>query len=85
MEWRLPKKNSVPWTRGRSSFEEWASGFSEFGPDDFKKVLNAEVARELAAHFKAMGFKYVTLDLEGYRTGSANEVLDRAETEKFSA
>jgi pyridinium-3,5-biscarboxylic acid mononucleotide sulfurtransferase len=26
--------------------------------------------------FKALGFKYVSLDLEGYRQGSLNEVLN---------
>jgi len=31
--------------------------------------------REVAAALKALGFKYVTLDLEGYRTGSLNEAL----------
>ena len=32
--------------------------------------------RELVDFFKEQGFSYVTLDLEGYRTGSMNEVLD---------
>jgi PP-loop superfamily ATP-utilizing enzyme len=33
----------------------------------------------LAARFKALGFAYVTLDCEGYRSGSMNETLaDRA-------
>jgi pyridinium-3,5-biscarboxylic acid mononucleotide sulfurtransferase len=27
--------------------------------------------------FKTLGFTYITLDLEGYRTGSLNEVLDK--------
>ncbi len=47
----------------------------EFGPDDLAKALNLEVAARLTALFKGFGYKYVTLDLEGYRTGSANEVL----------
>lgn len=55
----------------------------EFGPEDLKKALNPEMAAGLAATFKGLGFKYVTLDLEGYRTGSANEVLSTAETSKF--
>jgi uncharacterized protein len=55
----------------------------EFGPDDLKKALNPEVASRLAALFKGLGYKYVTLDLEGYRTGSANEVLNEGETHKF--
>jgi uncharacterized protein len=57
----------------------------EFGPEDLEKALNPEMASILATKFKSLGFKYVTLDLEGYRTGSANEVLSSAETERFKA
>jgi uncharacterized protein len=55
----------------------------EFGPEDLKKALNPEIAGRLAALFKGLGYKYVTLDLEGYRTGSANEVLSESTTGKF--
>lgn len=47
----------------------------EFGPEDLAKALNVEVASHLTRIFKGLGYKYVTLDLEGYRTGSLNEVL----------
>ncbi len=47
----------------------------EFGPEDFAKALNMETASRLARIFKNLGYKYVTLDLEGYRTGSLNEVI----------
>ncbi len=57
----------------------------EFGSDDLKKALNPEIAARLVTLFKGLGYKYVTLDLEGYRTGSANEVLNESETDKFSA
>jgi uncharacterized protein len=33
-------------------------------------------AETVIKHFKTLGFTYITLDLEGYRTGSLNEVLD---------
>lgn len=55
----------------------------EFGQDDLRKSLNPEMAARLVAVFKKLGYKYVTLDLEGYRTGSANEVLTDSETGKF--
>ena len=55
----------------------------EFGPDDLKKALNPAAARTLALRFKKLGYKFVTLDLEGYRTGSANEVLDPEQTSRF--
>jgi len=57
----------------------------EFGRKDLEKALNPDIARRLAERFKRLGYKYVTLDLEGYRTGSANEVLDRTETDPFTA
>jgi len=56
----------------------------EFGPDDLKKALNPAVAAHLAEIFKKLGYTYVTLDLEGYRTGSTNEVLSESEADKFT-
>ena len=47
----------------------------EFGPDDFARALNRNMASRLVSVFKGLGYRYVTLDLEGYRTGSLNEVL----------
>jgi pyridinium-3,5-biscarboxylic acid mononucleotide sulfurtransferase len=55
----------------------------EFGADDLKRALDPEIAARLAALFKKLGYQYVTLDLEGYRTGSANEVLSESATRKF--
>jgi PP-loop superfamily ATP-utilizing enzyme len=34
------------------------------------------MAGKFTAIFKKLGFKYVALDLEGYRQGSSNEVLN---------
>ena len=48
----------------------------EIAPEELERALNLEVARRFTAIFKALGFKYVTLDLEGYRQGSLNEVLN---------
>jgi uncharacterized protein len=57
----------------------------EFGADDLKIALDPGIAARLAKLFKKLGYKYVTLDLEGYRTGSANEVLSESITRKFKA
>ena len=38
-----------------------------------------ELRTRVAAHLSGLGFKYVTLDLEGFRSGSMNEVLRRPE------
>jgi len=48
----------------------------EIAPDELAKALTPAMARQFTAMFKALGFKYVTLDLEGYRQGSLNEVLN---------
>ena len=45
----------------------------EVPPGDIPRL--AERAGEIAATLKSFGFAYVTLDLNGYRTGSMNEVL----------
>jgi pyridinium-3,5-biscarboxylic acid mononucleotide sulfurtransferase len=37
--------------------------------------LNPAMAAQLTALFKALGFKFVTLDLEGFRSGSMNALL----------
>ena len=57
----------------------------EFGPEDLKKALDPEMAMRLANLFKGFGYKYVTLDLEGYRTGSGNEVLSAEQKREFDA
>ncbi len=38
-------------------------------------VLEAEVRDAIVRDLKAIGYRYVSLDLQGYRTGSLNEVL----------
>jgi uncharacterized protein len=47
----------------------------EIAPDELAKAMTLEMAGRFTAIFKKLGFKYVTLDLEGYRQGSLNEVL----------
>lgn len=47
----------------------------EIAPAELPKALNLEMTQRIAAAFKQLGFKFVTLDLEGYRTGALNEVL----------
>ena len=47
----------------------------EIAREEFDRALNAAMAAELTAIFKALGFRYVTLDLEGFRSGSMNALL----------
>jgi uncharacterized protein len=52
----------------------------EVAPAELDKALSREVADELARRFRALGFRYVTLDLHGYRTGAMNEILKNRES-----
>lgn len=47
----------------------------EIAPDEMPRALNAEMSAEFTRIFKALGFKFVTLDLEGFRSGSMNALL----------
>jgi uncharacterized protein len=50
----------------------------EIAPDELARALDPEAARAIVAALKPLGFRYVALDLEGYRTGALNEVLPAA-------
>jgi uncharacterized protein len=47
----------------------------EIAAEELPRAMSAEMAREFTAIFKALGFKFVTLDLEGFRSGSMNQLL----------
>lgn len=48
----------------------------EVAPDEFDRIVDEPIRRDLIAHVKGLGFKYVTIDLDGFRSGSLNEELD---------
>src|SRR5262249_38789185 len=47
----------------------------EIDQDELPRALNPEVVAEFTRIFKGLGFKFVTLDLEGFRSGSMNALL----------
>lgn len=47
----------------------------EVPPRDIQRLCQGPIREEVAAAAKAAGFKFVTLDLDGYRTGSMNATL----------
>jgi uncharacterized protein len=47
----------------------------EVAPEELAGALDPARARAIVAAIKPLGFRWVSLDLEGYRTGSLNEVL----------
>ncbi len=44
--------------------------------EDIPRLLEEKSRRRVISYFKELGYPYVTVDLEGYRTGSMNEVLE---------
>ncbi len=47
----------------------------EIGREELSRAMTLEMAAEFARIFRALGFAYVTLDLEGFRSGSMNALL----------
>src|ERR1022692_1423065 len=47
----------------------------EIAREELPRAMTMEMASEFTRIFKALGFTYVTLDLEGFRSGSMNAVL----------
>jgi uncharacterized protein len=48
----------------------------EISGAEMKRALQLDIIEVLARRFSELGFKYVTLDLQGYRSGAMNEVLN---------
>lgn len=42
-------------------------------PQDFDRMMQEPVRSQILEHFRAYGFTYIAVDLQGYRTGSMNE------------
>ena len=53
----------------------------ELAPEDMAQIITPEIRQDVVTHLKALGYKYVALDLTGYRIGSLNEVLNLAARE----
>jgi uncharacterized protein len=48
----------------------------EVTQEDFPIFISDIEGKKIVDHIKQIGYKYIALDLEGYRTGSMNEVLE---------
>lgn len=49
----------------------------EVTPQEIEKIIKEENRDRIVREFKKYGFTYISLDLQGYRTGSMNETLER--------
>jgi uncharacterized protein len=54
----------------------------EVGPNELPRLLEEPLRSTLVDRLKALGFIYVTADLQGFRSGSMNEVLSQARLSK---
>ncbi len=45
----------------------------ELEPAEMSRFLRTDARQQVSAHFKTLGYAHVTLDLQGYRSGSLNE------------
>ncbi|MBI2619548.1 MAG: ATP-dependent sacrificial sulfur transferase LarE [Ignavibacteriales bacterium] len=55
----------------------------EVGAEEFERLFERATREQIVSGLKSLGYIYVTLDLQGYRTGSMNEVLSDTEKESF--
>jgi pyridinium-3,5-biscarboxylic acid mononucleotide sulfurtransferase len=65
--------------RFRVRFHDSTTARVEVDPAEISRLVQEPFRTQLVGHFKQLGFTYVTLDLQGYRTGSMNEVLSEEE------
>ena len=49
----------------------------EVPKEDMRIFLDGDLSQEIVDRFKALGYTYITLDIQGYRMGSMNEPLKR--------
>ena len=49
----------------------------EASPDDVSLLSYDRTRKEISSELKRLGFKYVTIDIDGYRVGSMNEAIGK--------
>jgi uncharacterized protein len=56
----------------------------EVNPKDMPKIMQQDCRKKIVEKLKQLGFKFVTLDMAGFRSGSLNETLSQAEKNRYS-
>ena len=69
-------KNSYNLNQFRVRLHEGKLARIELMPEDIMKVMTNKNIKQIKAKFKQLGFCYITVDLEGFRSGSLNEILN---------
>jgi uncharacterized protein len=55
----------------------------EVGRDERNLLFNVQIMDKIAEELKQLGFKFVTMDLEGYRTGSMTATIKASGDQKL--
>ncbi len=74
----VEKAEAFLWDRGFSDFRvrhHTKLARIEVQPSDLPRLIEEPLRSELIRYFKNIGYTYVTVDLQGFRSGSSNEVL----------
>ena len=50
--------------------------------DCIKKIIEEPSRAAIVEKFKSLGFKFITVDMQGFRSGALNEVLTEAQRQK---
>ena len=69
--------------RFRVRFHDINTARIEVDTEELAKLMDRTFRGSLVSRLKELGFVYVTLDLQGYRTGSMNEVLSTTEKARY--
>ncbi len=75
--------HDLGFTSYRVRFHDERTARIEVGQQEIARLLDPSCRSTIVTEFKKLGFLYVTLDLQGYRTGSMNEVLSPTEKERY--
>ncbi len=54
----------------------------EVNPEDIEKVTTEPARSQIVEKLKSLGFKFVTVDLQGFRSGALNEALSEQQKQK---
>ncbi len=69
----------------RVRFHDERTARIEVGTGEIARLVEEHTRTQVISHLKDLGFTYITIDLQGYRTGSMNEVLSEEAKKEYTA
>lgn len=77
--------HDLGFTSYRVRFHDERTARIEVGQPELPKLLDPLCRSTIVTELRKIGFIYITLDLQGYRTGSMNETLTATEKERYQS